>query len=73
MATSSEKLSPWRGKLQQIKKRLAEIEGEIGRYVKALGQGKLSIARLEAQIGALEADQESASSEQFDDRQRKDK
>jgi hypothetical protein len=29
---------------------------EIGRYVKALGQGKLSIARPETQIGTLEAD-----------------
>ena len=39
----------------QIKKRIEEIEQEIGRYVKALGQGKLSIERLEAEICVLEA------------------
>jgi chromosome segregation ATPase len=38
----------------EIRKRLAEIEEEIGRYVKALGQGKLSIERLEAEIAELE-------------------
>lgn len=50
------KVEPLEREAQQIRKRLAEIEDEIGRYVKALGRGKLSIARLEEQIGALEAD-----------------
>ncbi len=40
----------------EIRKQLTEIEAEIGLYVKALGQGKLSIARLEAEIAALEID-----------------
>lgn len=40
---------------QQIKKRLKEIENEITSYVKALGQGKLSIERLEKEISELEA------------------
>jgi chromosome segregation ATPase len=50
------KVEPLEREAQQIRKRLADIEGEMGRYVKALGQGKLSIERLETQIGALEAD-----------------
>jgi site-specific DNA recombinase len=50
------KIAPLEREAQQIRKRLSEIEQEIGRYIKALGQGKLSIARLEAQIGYLEAD-----------------
>ena len=45
------KTEPLEREAGQIKKRLEEIEGEIGRYVKALGQGKLSIERLEAEIG----------------------
>jgi chromosome segregation ATPase len=39
----------------QIKRRLQEIESEIGHFVKALGQGRLSIKRLENEIGGLEA------------------
>ena len=50
------KVEPLEREAQQTRKRLAEIEEEVGRYVKALGQGKLSIARLESQIGTLEAD-----------------
>jgi len=50
------KIEPLEREAQQIRNRLAEIEEEVGRYVKALGQGKLSIARLETQIGTLEAD-----------------
>ena len=49
---------------------MEEIEGEIGRYIKALGQGKLSIERLEAEIGGLETD-ERVLQQQFDDLQRK--
>jgi site-specific DNA recombinase len=50
------KVEPLEREAQRIRKRVNEIEQEIARYVKALGQGKLSIARLEAQIGTLEAD-----------------
>ena len=50
------KIEPLERETGQIKKRLQEIEGEVGRYVKALGQGKLSIERLEEEIGGLEAD-----------------
>jgi chromosome segregation ATPase len=50
------KTEPLEREAGQIEKRLAEIDGEIGRYVKALGQGKLSIERLEAEIGGLESD-----------------
>ena len=42
----------------QLKKRLEEIEREIRRYVKALGQGRLSIGRLEAEIATLESDKQ---------------
>ena len=45
---------------------MTEIEDEIGRYVKALGQGKLSIARLEEQIGTLEADKKVLQIELFE-------
>ena len=53
------KLEPLEKEAQQIRKRLEEIEGEIRRYVRALGQGKLSIGRLEEEIGVLEVDRES--------------
>ncbi len=43
---------------RQISKRLAEIDEEVERYVKVLGQGELSVARLEAQMGILEKDNE---------------
>jgi site-specific DNA recombinase len=59
------KVEPLEREAQQIRKRLAEIEDEIGRYVKALGQGKLSIARLEEQIGTLEADKKALQIELF--------
>jgi hypothetical protein len=45
-------------------------EFPIGRYVKALGQRKLSIERLETQISGLEANKH-ALQLQFDDLQRK--
>ena len=48
------KTEPLEDQTRQIKSRLNEIEQEIGRYVKALGQGKLSIERLEEEIGVLE-------------------
>jgi chromosome segregation ATPase len=64
------KTAPLETEAGQIRKRLEEIEGEIGRYVKALGQGKLSIERLEAEIDGLEADKQ-ALRRQYDDLQRK--
>jgi site-specific DNA recombinase len=64
------KTAPLEREAGQIKKRLEEIEGEIERYVKALGQGKLSIERLEAEIDGLEADKQ-ALRRQHDDLQRK--
>jgi chromosome segregation ATPase len=54
----------------KIRKRLEEIEEEIGRYVKALGQGKLSIGRLEDEISALGADKQTLQ-QQCEDLQRK--
>jgi site-specific DNA recombinase len=60
------KLEPLEREARLIRKRLNEIEDEIGRYVKALGQGKLSIARLEAQIGGLEADKKRLEAELFE-------
>lgn len=64
------KAGPLEREAAQIQKRQAEIESEIGRYVKALGQGKLSIERLEAEIGGLETDKR-ALHQQLDDLQRK--
>jgi len=49
---------------------LDEIENEISRYFKSLGQGKLSIQRLEAEIMRLEADKHAVQI-QYDDLQRK--
>jgi SMC interacting uncharacterized protein involved in chromosome segregation len=48
-----------RKEAQGLRNRLKEIEQEIRRYVKALGQGKLSIRRLETEIGGLEIDRDS--------------
>ena len=64
------KTEPLEREAGELKKRLEEIEQEIGRYVKALGQGKLSIKRLEAEIHALEAHKQ-ALQQQYDDLQRK--
>jgi len=44
------KTEPLEREAGQIKKRLEEIDDEIGRYVKAFGQGKFSIERLESEI-----------------------
>src|SRR5215831_14753716 len=49
------KVEPLEREARRLKKQVSEIEQEIGRYVKALGLGKLSIERLEAQIGSLES------------------
>jgi hypothetical protein len=53
-----QKMEPLEKQAGQIKKRLDEIEREIGRYVKALGQGKLSIEPLEVEFTALEANKQ---------------
>jgi len=63
------KAEPLEREAVQIKKRLDEIELEARRYVRALGQGKLSIRRLEAEISALESDKE-ALKQQHEDLQR---
>jgi site-specific DNA recombinase len=60
------KVEPLEREAQQIRKRLTEIEEEIGRYVKALGLGRLSIARLEEQIGTLETDRKALQIELFE-------
>ena len=49
-----QKTEPLEREAGQIKKRLEEIDDEIGRYVRALGQGKLSIERLEREITRLD-------------------
>ena len=64
------KTEPLEREAGRIRKRLEEIEKEIQRYVKALGQGTLSIGRLEAELEALGADQQ-ALQQQYDDLQRK--
>jgi site-specific DNA recombinase len=64
------KTEPLEIEAEQLKKRLEEMENEIRRYVKALGQGRLSIERLEAEIAALEADEQGLQ-RQYEDLQRK--
>ena len=64
------KVEPLEREAAQIKKRLDEIDQESRRYVRALGQGKLSIARLEAEIRTLEKDKQ-ALERQYEDLQRK--
>ena len=64
------KTEPLEREAKQIRKRLEEIEQEIRRYVKALGQGKLSIERLETEIGSLETDKQILQ-QQYDDLQHK--
>jgi len=64
------KTEPLEREVLNLRKRLDEIESEISRYVKALGQGKLSIQRLEAEVRSLEADKRVLQI-QYDDLQRK--
>jgi chromosome segregation ATPase len=64
------KTEPLEREAGEIRKRLQEIEGEMGRYVKALGQGKLSIERLETEIAGLETNKYTLQ-QQMDDLQRK--
>jgi site-specific DNA recombinase len=63
------KVEPLEREAGKIKKRLDEIEQESRRYVRALGQGKLSIKQLEAEISALEQDKQ-ALKQQYDELQR---
>jgi site-specific DNA recombinase len=65
-ADLSRKVEPLEKESERVRKRLEEIEQEAGRYVKALGQGKISIARLEDEIRALEADKEALQKQQDD-------
>src|SRR5271166_3168548 len=64
------KVEPLQKEAQQLRTRLKEIDQEIGRYVKALGQGKLSIGRLEREIAALELGRDSLQN-QLDEIERK--
>src|SRR5215472_12927154 len=64
------KTEPLESEAGQLKKRIDETEQEIRRYVKALGQGKLSIERLEAEIAALETDKQGLQ-RQYEDLRRK--
>src|SRR5215469_2600053 len=65
-----QKMEPLEREAVQTKKRLEEIDDEIGRYVKALGQGKFSIERLESEIARLDT-VKYALQQQLDDLQRK--
>ena len=65
-----QKTEPLEREAGQTKKRLEEIDDEIGRYVKALGQGKFSIERLESEIARLDT-VKYALQQQLDDLQRK--
>ena len=49
-----QKTEPLEREAGQTKKQLEEIDDEIGRYVRALGRGKLSIERLEREITRLD-------------------
>ena len=60
------KVGPFQQEARRIRRRLDEIEQEIDRYVNALGQGKLSIRRLELQIEKLDADKKVLQSELFE-------
>ena len=65
-----QKTEPLEREAGQTKKRLEEIDDEIGRYVKALGRGKFSIDRLESEIARLDT-VKYALQQQLDDLQRK--
>jgi chromosome segregation ATPase len=56
------KVEPLEREVGRITRRLEEIEQEIGRYVKALGQGTISIERLETEISELEVDKHACKS-----------
>jgi chaperonin cofactor prefoldin len=64
------KLEPLESEARPLRKRIDEIELEIGRYVKALGLGKISVGRLEKEISRLEGDKE-ALQKQYDELQRR--
>jgi len=51
-----ESLRPLLAEEKSLKARIAEIEGEIDRFVQAVGRGTLSVERLEAEMGAREQD-----------------
>ncbi len=64
------KVGPLQKETQHLRNRLKEIEQETGRYVKALGQGRLAIGRLETEIASLESDRDSLQT-QLDEFERK--
>ncbi|MBI3333408.1 MAG: hypothetical protein HYZ93_04880, partial [Candidatus Omnitrophica bacterium] len=63
------KTEPLQKEANQIKKRMDDLEAEIARYVKALGQGKLSINRLEKAVKERE-DERKALEVRLDELQR---
>ena len=65
-----QKTEPLEREAGQTKKQLEEIDDEIGRYVRALGRGKLSIERLEGEIARLDTVKYSLQ-QQLDDLQRR--
>jgi predicted nuclease with TOPRIM domain len=64
------KVEPMEREAAQIKERLAELDGEIDRFVHALGTGKVSVNRLEKEMEKREAEKK-ALSVRYDDLQRK--
>ncbi len=62
--------APLEAEAAKITRRLAEIDREIDRFVKALGRGKLSVERLEAEIASREDDRK-ALAEQLADLERR--
>ena len=65
-----QKLVPLQKEAAELKKSIEIAESEIRRYVKALGQGKISIHRLEKELEQREADKQ-ALQVQYDDLMRK--
>ena len=64
------KVEPLEKEAALIKLRLGELDGEIDRFVQALGKGKISVDRLEKEMAQREADKK-ALSIRYDDLQRK--
>ncbi len=54
---ASHRVRPLEQETRSIKRRLDEIENEIGNYVQALGKGKISVERLEQEIEQGEKEQ----------------
>jgi site-specific DNA recombinase len=65
-----QKVEPLEREAAQIKRRLAEIETEINRFVQALGKGTIAIERLEKEMKQRESDQKALRT-RLDDLQQK--